>query len=208
MGTRVDEALLHGSDPVVGWGHAGTLWRTRTIHDGFDELARIVSATAAVERPRFLGVDVQKEALAAGDLLAAGIDDPMLRDLAAGIRPAGRDAQELMATCDRIRESATSENIAALALQIELYADAYLMEPDLAGLGRRDRHMARLLREHMPQSGVVALWAHNEHVAKNPVNFGGPALGWYLDRDPGVEYVAVGVMTGPGTARVRTSSNR
>jgi erythromycin esterase len=81
------------------------------------------------------------------------------------------------------------------------YIDAYLAEPDLGGLHRRDTHMAETLLENLPDRGITVVWAHNEHIARNPDNFGGPSMGQVLDSRIGARYTSIGILCGEGSCR-------
>jgi erythromycin esterase len=209
VGRDVDAALV-GADPGAcvrfAWDGATSIWRTAAIRKGLEQLAAWNDGVPAGDRIRFIGIDIKKPRLAAQALIDRGVVAPALEVLAAhrdaavysDLGPSDVDSIDaacLPATTD------PDPQIAAFARQIRRYADAYLREPDLAGLHRRDLYMARTMLEQLPGEGVTVLWAHNEHVARNPDFFGGPSMGHVLAEELGERYVPMGVLCGEGTCR-------
>lgn len=200
VGTRVDRALRCGGDLTQTWHDALSLWRTTTIGKGLERLQSINAALPTHERVRFLGIDSKPAHHAALALLDAGSRATAVRRIA--------DREELHESeIDEARRE--SEHFAghrepytaAAARQLLRYIDAYLAEPDLKGLHRRDTHMAETLLENLPERGITVVWAHNEHVARNPDNFGGPSMGQVLNSQIGARYTSVGILCGEGSCR-------
>ncbi|UQN28263.1 erythromycin esterase family protein [Brachybacterium kimchii] len=200
LGTRVDEALRHGGDLAEPWRDALSLWRTTTISEGIARLQSINATLPAQERVRFLGIDSKPAHHSALALLDAGAWAPPLRRIARREPLVESELDETRRACRhfaRHRDPHTS----AAARQLLRYIDVYLAEPDLQGLHRRDTHMAETLLESRPHRGITVVWAHNEHVARNPDNFGGPSMGQVLHSRIGTRYTSIGILCGEGACR-------
>ncbi|WP_114853234.1 erythromycin esterase family protein [Brachybacterium sp. YJGR34] len=194
VGRRVDAALRGEGDLDAAWDLGSSLWNTTTIRKGMRRLRRIGGGVG------FVGFDVSKPYLTARALLALGHEGPVLRAVAARTMLGGEDVAALENLCRAI-EADEDRCSAPLARQLRRYADAYLAAPDLARLHRRDVHMARTLLENLPAQGITVVWAHNEHLARTPDSFGGPAMGYVLHDVLGDRYVPVGVLCGEGECR-------
>lgn len=207
VGLQVDAALHGHGDLDAVWSRALSVWRTRTILDGLHRLRKITMRTPPAHRLRFVGLDSKRPKLAAADLESAGVSCPGISQLAAcgDIEPA--DVEEALRVCEHTAARAAGRRLRGSARQLYRRLDAYHREPDLAGLGRRDAHMATTLLEERAQhasrtgGGVTAVWAHNEHVSLSEENFGSPAMGRFLWRELGDAYTAVGILCGDGTCR-------
>lgn len=200
VGTRVNRALNDGGDLAEVWRDALSLWRTTSISEGIARLQSINAALPTHERVRFLGIDSKPAHHAAFALLDAGSRATSLRRIALREDIDEAEVDEARRVCRHFachREPHT----AAAARQLLRYIDAYLAEPDLKGLHRRDTHMAETLLENLPERGITVVWAHNEHVARNPDNFGGPSMGQVLDSRIGARYTSVGILCGEGSCR-------
>lgn len=200
VGLGVDEALRKTGDIDAAWDRGSSIWNTVTIRSGLRELQALNMRLPQDRRARFLGIDISKPYLAARALLEAGHDAPVLRAIAQRTELGSKGPDELDAVC-RAREAEGDDRSAALARQLRRYADAYLFEPDLARLHRRDTHMAQTLLENLPPRGITVVWAHNEHLARSPGTFGGPAMGHVLRQALGEWYYPVGVLCGEGDCR-------
>ena len=195
------EAALHGNadlDEALALG--SSVWRTEAIREGLRKLASILAAYQEESLPRVLGIDVRAPHRTAQALRDHGHDDPLLRLVAEHAELGEREAAALAELCARIEQSAAPQ-AAALARNLGRHVDAYLTAPDLARLHRRDTHMAGTLLENLPGRGITVVWAHNEHIARNPDFYGGPSMGTVLDAELGRRYVPVGLMCGEGEAR-------
>lgn len=200
VGTRVNQALNEGGDIAEPWRDALSLWRAHTISAGIARLQSINAVLPPRERVRFLGIDSKPARHSALALIDAGAESPSLRRLARREEldePGVDEARRVCEHFSRHREGHT----AAAARQLLRYIDAYLAGPDLAGLHRRDTHMAETVLENLPGRGITVLWAHNEHVARNPDNFGGPSMGQVLATRIGARYTSIGMLCGEGTCR-------
>ena len=133
-------------------------------------------------------------------LLELGHHEPLLHAIASRADLDPHEVEALEQLCRRLERS-PDEECAALARNLGRHIDAYLLDPDLGRLHRRDTHMAHTLLEQLPAQGITVVWAHNEHIARNPDNFGGPSMGAVLHEALGSRYVPVGVMCGEGEAR-------
>lgn len=200
VGTRVDQALDDGGDVAEPWRDALSLWRTSTISAGIARLQSINATLPPRERVRFLGVDSKPARHSALALIDADAQAPSLHRLARGEELGESDVDEARRVCERFSRH-REPHAAAAARQLLRYIDAYLTEPDLAGLHRRDTHMAETLLENLPDRGITVVWAHNEHVARNPDNFGGPSMGQVLASRIGARYTSIGILCGEGTCR-------
>ncbi|MGY5764805.1 erythromycin esterase family protein [Brachybacterium sp. DNPG3] len=214
VGLLVDRALradaMEGEDPSAdraalddAWAQGLSLWNVPEIREGIHRLRAHNRPVAPERRVRMVGVDVQKPHLAARALLDAGHGTALLADLAERRLPQGEAVARLEQECARLEEVATAagdEDSAGHARHLLRYVDAYLSAPGLANLPRRDTSMAQHLIEQLPARGLTVLWAHNEHVARNEDNHGGPAMGHVLARALGDRYVPIGMLCGPGTA--------
>lgn len=224
VGLKVDEALRSDARPFrsgeldAAWDMASSLWNTPTIRAGLGRLQDLNRTCPRRQRVRFLGVDVSKPYRTARALCGLGHGTPELRVMAergqldpAGLVALERTCRTLGSECEAEleedvlsesgRERAAEAPTAALARNLRRHADAYLVAPGLSRLHRRDTHMASTLLETLPAHGLTVLWAHNEHLAMNPDNFGGPAMGHVLRETLGSRYQSVGVLCGEGKAR-------
>ena len=200
VGLRVDAALRGDGRLEAAWDQGSSLWDTVTIRKGLRTLHEIITDRPSAQRPRFLGVDISKPFRTAGSLQDKGVEAPVLRTVAARSALSADEVTELVALCRAI-EADGDPTSAALARNLRRHADAYLLAPDLSRLHRRDTHMAHTLLENLPEHGITVLWAHNEHLARNPVGWGGPAMGHVLDGALGRRYYPVGVLCGAGECR-------
>lgn len=200
VGLAVDRALRDRGDVAVAWRDASSIWRTRAILDGLTRWQAVVRTVPAPARPRFLGIDVKRPDLAAGVLLDAGLRGEGLELLRQRAELGETWIDEVQRVCESVPPNAAQPVLIA-ARQLLRHIDIYLREPDLQGLHRRDAHMAQTLIEGLPSRGLTVLWAHNEHVARNPDNFGGPSTGHVLRERLGKRYAAVGILCGEGTCR-------
>ena len=200
VGAEVDAVLREGGDIDHAWSQGSSIWRTETILEGLRALQRISARLPAARRPRFLGVDISKPDRTARALRSRGHDAPSLRAIAERMPVSPAEAAELDSLCRAVEEGRDPTS-AALARNLRRYADAYLAAPDLSRLHRRDTHMAQTLLEHLPARGITVLWAHNEHLARNPEGWGGPTMGQVLHEALGERYHPVGVLCGDGDCR-------
>lgn len=199
-GHHLDRALRDGGEIDAYLSAGSSLWRTAGIRDGLRRLVEITAVVPRTLRPRGLGIDISAPHRTARALIDLGHDDPLLR--AVSVRgPLGPDdVAGLDARCAQIVQDGDLRS-AELATNLSRHIDAYLAAPDLERLHRRDTHMADNLLEQLPEQGTTVVWAHNEHIARNPDNFGGPSMGSVLDDALGARYVPIGVMCGDGAAR-------
>ena len=158
------------------------------------------AADPSAPSPRILGIDVRAPQRTARALLDLGHDEPLLHAVADGAELDPHEVESLAQLCTRLGRS-PDEACAALARNLGRHVDAYLLDPGLGRLHRRDTHMARTLLEQLPERGITVVWAHNEHIARNPDFYGGPSMGAVLHEALGSRYVPVGVMCGEGEAR-------
>ena len=200
VGLQVDAALRVGGDVDAAWDPGSSIWDTRTIREGMRTLQRLAGGLEEARRPRLLGVDISKPYLTARALLARGVRSPELDMIADRAALAADGVAAVMETCRRL-ETGGDPATAALARNLRRHVDAYLLAPDLSRLHRRDAHMADTLLENLPADGVTVLWAHNEHLARNPEGWGGPTMGHLLDTVLGARYVPVGMLCGEGECR-------
>lgn len=200
VGTRVDAALRSGGDLEDAWHDAMSVWRTQSIMAGLRRLRRINGMLPADARVRFIGLDSRRPDLAATTLLDAGYECDALRRMA---EKQELDAQQTLRAQETSTRAAGSpdEQVAAAARQMLRRIEAYLLEPDLKDLYKRDTHMAETLLENLPGRGITVVWAHNEHVARSPDNWGGPSMGQVLAEQLGTRYAAVGILCGEGACR-------
>lgn len=199
-GRLLDRALREGGEVDEYLAAGSSLWRTAMIRDGLHRLAEITAGAPPEERPRGLGIDISAPYRTADALRDLGHDDPLLRRVAAREALGPEDVAALDALCARLEQVADPDT-AELARNLGRHVDAYLREPDLSRLHRRDIHMARTLLDLLPPRGVTVVWAHNEHIARNPDNWGGPSMGAVLAEELGSRYVPIGMMCGEGEAR-------
>lgn len=200
------ERALHGDpDLDVALALGSSVWRTEAIREGLRKLASILAAYQEEPLPRVLGIDVRAPHRTARALRDLGHDDPLLHLVAERAGPAEQEPTALAELCARIEQTAAPQ-AAALARNLGRHVDAYLSAPDLARLHRRDTHMASTLLESLPERGITVVWAHNEHIARNPDFYGGPSMGVVLDAELGSRYVPVGLMCGEGEARAADPS--
>lgn len=199
-GRHLDRALRHGGPIDDYLAAASSLWRTATISEGLARLAVLASTIPPDRRPRGLGIDISAPYRTAGGLLDLGHDHPLLRDVA-DRRPLTAEAvSTLDALCAALEHESDTWTV-DLARNLHRHLDTYWAAPDLERLHRRDTHMAHNLLETLPERGITVVWAHNEHIARAPDNFGGPSMGRVLADVLGARYLPVGVMCGEGTAR-------
>jgi len=196
VGLGVDAALRGEGGLDAAWDQGSSLWDTVAIREGLRTLRAITETFPRERRPRFLGVDISKPYRTARALQDRGTRSPALDAVAS--RADG--VSELINLC-RTLESDEDPVTEGLARNLRRHADAYLLAPDHSRLHRRDTHMADTLLENLPRRGITVLWAHNEHLARNPEGWGGPTMGHLLDRALGERYVAVGMLCGPGDCR-------
>ncbi|MGP9537387.1 erythromycin esterase family protein [Brachybacterium sp. AOP43-C2-M15] len=187
-------------DLDAAWDLGSSIWDTETIRAGMRELRVLTGQQPRERRTRFVGIDISKPYRTARALHGLGHRTPELRVVAERVVLDQGQVLALGTTCRRI-ESAAEEPAASLARNLRRHADAYLAAPDLSRLHRRDLHMARTLLENLPARGITVVWAHNEHLARNPDGFGGPAMGHVLRQELGARYHPVGVLCGEGTCR-------
>jgi erythromycin esterase len=199
-GLRIDEALQGRGDLDAALATSSSLLRTRTIREGLHRLVGIAAAVPPGRRARYLGIDVSAPHRTARALLDLGHEDAVLRETAArtALDPVGVAALDRL--CARL-EVDGHDRTELLARNLRRHLDTYLAAPGLERLHRRDAHMAHSLLEQRPSHGITVVWAHNEHVARNADNWGGPSMGRVLEQELGSGYVPVGVMCGEGEAR-------
>lgn len=200
VGLGVDDALCDNGDVDAAWDRGSSIWNTVTIRSGLRDLQALNMRLPQDRRARFLGIDISKPYLAARALLEAGHEARVLRAVAERSELGSDGLAVLETTCQGIEADGGNREV-ALARQLRRYADAYLSEPDLARLHRRDIHMAQALLENLPARGITVVWAHNEHLARSPGTFGGPAMGHVLRQALGERYYPVGVLCGEGDCR-------
>lgn len=200
VGLEVDSALRGDGDLGTAWDQGSSIWNTVTIRAGLRALQRITAQLPPAQRPGFLGLDISKPYRTARALRERGHDAPVLRTLAERAVLDADEVAELKRLCRRL-EADGEPTTAALARNLRRYADAYLAAPDLSRLHRRDAHMAHTLLENLPARGITVVWAHNEHLARNPEGWGGPTMGHVLHEALGQRYVPVGVLCGAGECR-------
>lgn len=199
-GRLLDQVLRAEGDVDEYLAAGSSIWRTTTIRDGLKRLAEITAEAPPEARPRGLGIDISAPHRTAGALLELGHDDSLLRRIAAREELRSGDVAALETLCARVQASA-DPGAAELGRNLHRHLDAYLRAPDLSRLHRRDTHMAHDLLEQLPPRGITVVWAHNEHIARNPDNWGGPAMGAVLADELGERYVPIGMMCGEGEAR-------
>lgn len=199
-GQQLDRVLRDGAEVDEHLAAGSSLWRTAGIRDGLHGLAEITSAALPEQRPCGVGIDISAPHRTARALLDLGYDVPLLHDVICRRCLGPVAVAELDDLCGRL-EVDVDEQSADLARNLRRHIDAYLSAPDLERLHRRDTHMADTLLEQLPERGVTVVWAHNEHVARNPDNWGGPSMGAVLAKELGRRYVPIGVMCGAGEAR-------
>lgn len=200
VGRRVDAALQGAGDLDAAWSQGSSIWRTATIRTGLRTLRQIIESQPPEHRTGFLGVDVSKPYRTARDLLDLGVESPLLGAMADRAVLSSAAVTALAALCRKLTADGDPA-IAALAGNLARHVDAYLAAPDLARLHRRDQHMAATLLENLPERGITVLWAHNEHIARNPEGWGGPTMGHVLAEALGPRYLPIGVLCGEGTCR-------
>ena len=199
-GELLDSALRDRGEVDAYLATGSSIWRTATIRDGLRQLVEITAAAPPEQRAHGLGIDISAPHRTARALIDLGHDEALLREVAD--RTAldtgaviALDALCARLACDRDRRTVD------LAKNLRRHVDTYLAAPDLERLHRRDTHMADSLLERLPERGVTVVWAHNEHIARNPDNWGGPSMGEVLDDALGARYVPIGVLCGNGEAR-------
>lgn len=109
------------------------------------------------------------------------------------------EAESLVEECRLLEAASTAPQ--DLARHVRQYVEVYLIAPGEGRLALRDRYMAEEILARRPDRGITVVWAHNEHVARNPVGWAGPVMGAWLAEALGPAYVAVGVLCGEGAAR-------
>lgn len=200
VGLEVDAALRDGGDLDAAWDQGSSIWDTGTIREGLRALQEIIATLPPSRRPRFLGVDISKPYRTARALQERSVQAPVLRAVARRDPLNSAEVAELVTLC-RTVEAEREPTVAALARNLRRHADVHLAAPDLSRLHRRDIHMANTLLEGLPAQGITVLWAHNEHLARNPEGWGGPTMGHVLDGMLGHRYYPVGVLCGAGECR-------
>ena len=202
-GLEIDAALRSDGDMDAAWDGGSSIWDTITIRAGMRELQKINTARPHEDRVSFLGFDIRRPRQAAAmlvELVEKGDREQVLIAMSKGEELPAEDLDTVVALCQRIA-AVSSGTEAAVADQLRRHVDAYLSEPDLGGLHRRDTHMAEVLLDNLPARGLTVVWAHNEHVARNPDNFGGPSMGKVLHEVLGDRYFPVGILCGEGECR-------
>lgn len=207
---RATDAVLRGAcgaDPFDAWSAGSRLWRTEGYREGLRVIARWNGARPPADRIALIGVDIQHPGRAAADLLAAGVRAEVLERIAesggAGARGGvcSGDIPALAALVSRLEREGRADAL-LLARVLHRHALAYVAEPDLAGLWRRDGFMAQTLLEQRGGSeSVTIVSAHNEHIACSETGFGGPTMGWALRQELGERFVSIGVLCGEGECR-------
>lgn len=200
VGLEVDAALHGDGDLDAAWSQGSSIWNTVTLRAGLSALQRIATQLRPGQPLGFLGLDSSKPYRTARALRERGHDAPVLRALAERTVLTADEVAQLETLC-RSLEAEGEPTTAALARNLRRYADTYLAAPDLSRLHRRDTHMAHTLLENLPERGISVVWAHNEHLARNPEGWGGPTMGHVLHETLGQRYVPVGVLCGPGECR-------
>lgn len=180
------------------------------------------------ERVAFMGVDVQKVEPGLPELLAALEHDTygqepdpsdrtpaqhessdaiqVLRQLSAGqlARGAPEAAPAVRALLEAAPYLATPE-LRALCRNAARYVDTYLNPERANGLAVRDEYLAATALETLAERpGLIAVWAHNEHVAVNPDFFGTRAMGHHLREALGAGYLALGMLFSEGSFLARS----
>lgn len=204
VGLGVDAALRGAGDLDSAWDQGSSLWDTVTIREGLRTLQEIIAAQPPARRPRFLGADISKPYRTARALQEGGVEASVLTALAERSSLTADEVAELVALCRSVEAAGGAGGhsvLAALARNLRRHADAYLVATDLSRLHRRDTHMADTLLENLPERGIAVLWAHNEHLARNPAGWGGPTMGHLLQGALGRRYYPVGVLCGGGECR-------
>lgn len=199
-GQQLDRALRCEGEVDAYLATGSSVWRTAQIREGLRGLAEITSAAPPEQRPHALGIDIRAPHRSARALLDLGHVDPLLQEVAARGTLAPDAVTALDALCALLVHDGDTRTV-DLARNLSRHIDAYLAAPGLERLHRRDTHMADSLLEKLPERGVTVVWAHNEHIARNPDNWGGPSMGEVLDDALGARYVPIGVMCGEGEAR-------
>lgn len=199
-GLEIDAALRSDGDMDAAWDGGSSIWDTITIRAGMRELQKINTARPHEDRVSFLGFDIRRPRQAAAMLVEKGYREHVLIAMSKGEELSAEELDVITALCRRIAD-VSSGTEAAVADQLRRHVDAYLTEPDLGGLHRRDTHMAEVLLDNLPATGLTIVWAHNEHVARNPDNFGGPSMGKVLHEVLGDRYFPVGILCGDGECR-------
>lgn len=217
---RATDAVLRGAcgaDPFDAWSAGSRLWRTEGYREGLRAIACWNGARSPADRIALIGVDIQHPGRAAADLLAAGVRAEVLERIAQGGGAGARggvhsaDIPALAALVSRLEREGRAEALLH-ARVLHRHALAYVAEPDLAGLWRRDGFMAQTLLEQRGGTGagdgavaeagaITILSAHNEHIACSETGFGGPTMGWALRQELGERFVSIGVLCGDGECR-------
>lgn len=199
-GLEIDAALRSDGDMDAAWDGGSSVWDTITIRAGMRELQQINTARPREDRVSFLGFDIRRPRQAAAMLVEKGHRLQVLIAMSKGEELPAEDLDTVVALCQRIADVSTGTE-AAVADQLRRHVDAYLSEPDLGGLHRRDTHMAEVLLANLPPEGLTVVWAHNEHVARNPDFYGGHSMGSVLSDALGERYFSLGILCGEGTCR-------
>lgn len=203
VGLEVDAALSGHGELDAAWGQAMSVWRTETIVGGLRRLQRINAELSPRDRARFTGVDSKRPELAAWILREIGVTELGITALAHKSEVEPESVPGALAACEALW-SHRGRRIRGSARQVWRRLDAYHRQRDFEGLGRRDAHMAQTLleeRERFDSGRVTVVWAHNEHVARNPVFCGSPAMGNLLEGQLGSTYIPLGILCGEGTCR-------
>lgn len=199
-GLAIDAALRGEVDLDSAWDGGSSVWDTATIRAGMRTLQHLNAILPRRDRVSFIGFDIRKPAQAAAILLELEHHSIALEAMARGEELSAEVVRDVVNLCTQI--ASDHEGLeAAVADQLVRHADAYLSEPDLGGLHRRDTHMAEVLLANLPSDGLTVVWAHNEHVARNSDFYGGPSMGKVLHDALGDRYMSVGVLCGEGTCR-------
>lgn len=184
------------------------------------------------DRIAFVGIDVQQVEPGLPELLAAlegganergakaGGGDPgpqTLADAAQAVRrlrarELARGAAEAAAAVRALTGAATmlaTPELRALCRNAARYVDTYLNPERENGLAVRDEYLAATVLEALAERpGLMAVWAHNEHVAANPDFFGTRAMGHHLRAALGEGYLALGMLFGEGAFLARSWGER
>lgn len=212
-------------------------WRTQEILAMVEWMREHNRTVPAAGRVRFIGIDPQRcadSAAAVGAFLEKAVPSTaesvreslaLLATSRPGSRPdSGRglyeEAVELAGLLEERRAglaARTSPEAAAAAIRharILVRCADLITRPLQPNLGEeslfavRDRYMAEAVTALAEgATGLVAVWAHNGHIAKGTYAAGVPALGSLLRRRHGEAYYALGLLFGRGQFRARRGND-